>query len=288
MEEKIARIREEIAQLKKNKKIADLLTLFREKGEIQKLSDFELDNPGCIWHYFYHVSLDLGFRKKGMSQLLSDVREIAIQIMDNPPKNIYNIIRRAGMYESSKPRYKDGNPEREQHVWHMLLWFFAESKSGIIDAIVWRMVRLCSTSEEGLLPYHDEMKRQLTEQEPIPVEEQEEQLPPEVKRILSLKGQENAKKLHTAIKQIEYKKKVDYLFLELVLTNSKYIYAHDEHTAFIEALEAWGIITGPKPTRNDLTVKLNQLGSEEPNDKWTVKDKNKYNNYMDTIKQHMG
>ena len=288
MEKKIARIREDIAQLKKNEEIANLLTLFKDKGEMQTLDDFEVDNPGCIWHYFYRVSRELGFPPNTMNRLFSDVRDIAIQIMDNPPNDIYNIIMRVGKYDPELTGYEGGYPKREQHAWHMLLWFFAESKSGIIDAIVRRMVRLCSTSEEGLLPYHDEMKIRLTEQEPIPVEEQEEQLPPEVEKILSLKGQENAtfikKRLECMAPDIKFKS--DYLFVELVLDHLGYIKEECEHTSFIKALEAWRIIEKGYIKANNLTNKFSRdLHSDVTRKLWDDKSIRKFDRFVEWFRK---
>ena len=287
MEKKIARIREEIAQLKKNEEIADLLTLFREKGEIQKLADFELDNPRCIWHYFCHVSLDLGFPPGTIDILLNDVREIAIRIMDNPPNSVYSIVMLAGMYNPKLTGYKGGHPEREQHVWHMLLWFFAESESDIINAIVRRFVDLCN--ETKLLGYHERMIERLNRQGLI----SEEELKVDVKEILTDYGKENAPFIKRRLKSIAAEigdNKVDYLFVELALYALNYINEERKHKSFIKALEAWGIIKPGFIKDNNLSNKLSRdLHNKTIReiDDWDVKSRNKFYKFYHVLNKKL-
>lgn len=272
MEEKITQIRENIVFLKKNKKIASLLTLFREKEEIQKLTDFEIDNPKCIWYYFYHVSLELGFPPGTINMLLNDVREIVIQIMDNPPNNIYNIIMRAGKYDSELIGYEGGYPEREQHVWHMLLWFFAEIESDIIDAIVDRFIDLCNKTK--LLGYHKRMVKRINRHGLNSIKDLKEQLPLDVERIFTEKGKKHIFFIKKCLKEIADEKilKSDYLFVELALYNLGYIREIYKHKSFIRVLETWEIIKPGFVKETNLSSKLcDNLGGDITRKTWKKK-----------------
>lgn len=272
MEEKIAQIRENIVFLKKNKKIANLLTLFREKEEIQKLTDFEIDNPKCIWYYFYHVSLELGFPPGTINMLLNDVREIVIQIMGNPPNNIYNIIMRAGKYDPELIGYEGGYPEREQHVWHMLLWFFAESESDIIDAIVDRFIDLCNKTK--LLGYHERMVKRINRHGLNSIKELKGQLPLDVERIFTNKGKKHIFFIKKCLKEIADEKilKSDYLFVELALYNLGYIREIYKHKSFIRVLETWEIIKPGFVKETNLSSKLcDNLGGDITRKTWKKK-----------------
>jgi len=286
MEEKIAHIRKHIIFLKKNKKIASLLTLFREKEEIQKLTDFEIDNPKCIWYYFYHVSLELGFPPETINMLLNDVREIVIQIMDNPPNNIYNIIMCAGKYNPELIGYEGGYPEREQHVWHMLLWFFAESENDIIDAIVDRFIDLCNKTK--LLGYHERMVKRINKHGLNSIKEQKEQLPSDIEKIFTQSGKKNIFFIKKCLKEIADEKifKSDYLFVELALYNLGYIKEMCRHTSFLKVLETWGIIEPGFVKQTHLSGKLcDNLGGDITCKTWKKKYLVKFDYFKDKFRK---
>lgn len=284
MEEKIAHIRENIVFLKKNKKIDSLFTLFREKEEIQKLTDFEIDNPKCIWHYFYHVSLELGFPPGTINILLNDVREIVIQIMDNPPNNIYNIIMRAGKYDPELIGYEGGYPEREQHILHMLLWFFAESENDIIDAIENRFIDLCNKTK--LLGYHERIIKRLNRHGLNSIKEQKGQLPSD--NIFTQKGKKNIFFIKRCLKEIADEKifKSDYLFVELALYDLGYIKEICRHTSFLKVLETWEIIEPGFVKQTHLSGKLcDNLGGDITCKTWKKKYLNKFNYFKDKFRK---
>lgn len=286
MEEKITQIRENIVFLKKNKKIASLLTLFREKEEIQNLTDFEIDNPKYIWYYFYHVSLELGFPPGIINMLLNDVREIVIQIMDNPPNNIYNIIMRAGKYNPELIGYEGGYPEREQHVWHMLLWFFAESESDIIDAIVDRFIDLCNKTK--LLGYHERMVKRINRHGFNSIKEWKEQLPLIIEEVFTKNGKKNIFFIKECLKKIADEKmlKSDYLFVELALYNLGYIKEMRRHMSFIKVLETWKITKPGFIKETNLAEKLSTtLNGDITGKTWKKKYIYRFDYFKDKFKR---
>ena len=257
----------DIGELKQDEAVSQMITLFEGDEKFETLQDFEAGNPASIWHYFRKaISLScIGFPDKDerVVNLFRIVRKIAIEIKENSPGSLYEFILEAGGYNRQESMnsssFVGGWPEREQFVWHMLLWFLPQG-AAITTAVERRLNLLCTNNPR--LPFDKAMSEMLRPKKPAaPADAIESK--DGADDILTTEGRKNREKLISALKQIKkgLKNKADYLAIELALNAMNLIQRSTKHTPFIRALTSWGIITDEdKITANRLRVKLSQTG----------------------------
>lgn len=279
MENKYQSLRARIAQLSKRPVVHNMLNLFEKKNTFESLADFEADSEQSIWHYF-KKAIHLSRRSYEATPecilgLFQDVREIALMIRNDrwSASQEHLVVIKAGRYDyNSASEYVGGFPEREQFVWHMLLWFLPE-KSDWAE-IAEHRIDVVSDRMKARLRFDEKMEEKLEEEILKKAEQEDEklaELPKEVPDIFVPKvggKRVDFDKLHEAIvemcSQVPQKNqlpmKAHFFLIEVGLYLNNYIRSFDSHTEFIEVLEKWGIVEKGYLKPGDLAQKKNQLG----------------------------
>lgn len=272
-------LRARIAQLSKYPVVHNMLNLFEKKNTFESLADFEADSEQSIWHYF-KKAIHLSRRSYEATPecilgLFQDVREIALMIRNDrwSASQEHSVVIKAGRYDyNSASEYGGGFPEREQFVWHMLLWFLPE-KSDWAE-IAEHRIDVVSDRMKARLPFVEVMERKLEEDILKKAEQEDEvpaELPKEVQGIFVPKvGGKlvDFDKLHEAIVEMrnqlpknksQHPMKAHFFLIELVLSQNSYIASFDSHTEFVKALEEWNIVDKGYLKHGDLAQKKSQF-----------------------------
>ena len=272
MENKYQSLRARIAQLSKRPVVHNMLNLFEKKNTFESLADFEADSEQSIWHYF-KKAIHLSRRSYEATPecilgLFQDVREIALMIRNDrwSASQEHSVVIKAGRYDyNSASEYVGGFPEREQFVWHMLLWFLPE-KSDWAE-IAEHRIDVVSDRMKARLRFDEKMEEKL-EEEILKKAEQEDEKPAEdSKEVPGIFVQEIDKKtvdfhkLHEAIVEMrnQLPMKAHFFLIELVLSKNSYIASFDSHKEFVEALEEWNIVDKGYLKHGDLAQKKSQF-----------------------------
>lgn len=265
-------LRARIAQLSKRPVVHNMLNLFEKKNTFESLADFEADSEQSIWHYF-KKAIHLSRRSYEATPecilgLFQDVREIALMIRNDrwSASQEHSVVIKAGRYDyNSASEYVGGFPEREQFVWHMLLWFLPE-KSDWAE-IAEHRIDVVSDRMKARLRFDEKMEEKL-EEEILKKAEQEDEKPAELRKevpdifVPKVGGKPvDFDKLHEAIVEMcsQVPDKAHYFLIELVLYQNSYIARFDRHKEFVEALEKWGIVEERYLKHGDLAQKKNQF-----------------------------
>lgn len=272
MENKYQSLRARIAQLSKRPVVHNMLNLFEKKNTFESLADFEADSEQSIWHYF-KKAIHLSRRSYEATPecilgLFQDVREIALMIRNDrwSASQEHSVVIKAGRYDyNSASEYVGGFPEREQFVWHMLLWFLPE-KSDWAE-IAEHRIDVVSDRMKARLRFDEKMEEKL-EEEILKKAEQEDEKPAEdSEEVPGIFVQEIDKKtvdfhkLREAIVEMrnQVPDKAHYFLIELVLYQNSYIARFDRHKEFVEALEEWNIVDKGYLKHGDLAQKKSQF-----------------------------
>lgn len=272
MENKYQSLRARIAQLSKRPVVHNMLNLFEKKNTFESLADFEADSEQSIWLYF-KKAIHLSRRSYEATPecilgLFQDVREIALMIRNDrwSASQEHSVVIKAGRYDyNSASEYVGGFPEREQFVWHMLLWFLPE-KSDWAE-IAEHRIDVVSDRMKARLRFDEKMEEKL-EEEILKKAEQEDKIPAELpKEVLDIFVPKvggklvDFDKLREAIVEMcsQVPDKAHYFLIELVLSQNSYIASFDSHTEFIKALEEWEIVEKGYLKHGDLAQKKFQF-----------------------------